>query len=307
MQYCVPDSAFIMTKIYRPHVFAIGTLGVQQRQALRAQRWSFSGTESLLEGYVQLRQRLAAGQRKHSLVVLVDLHASDPDVRECTAPLVVASVAGQISRGELRPAWLVGVSADGTTDLEVEARVAGFHHTVRVPLEGLAYQTLADMAARPAPIPQQASHPEARVAVLAYQQAAQRILDAALAAKSRLWTAEDVQAVLSWLTRYPALPDSALQQTAAQNQRLLRALGGPRAASQRLMAIAIQWQERYPLHSKILSQFLQGYERREIVKYFVEQGLYEDSRIYGCIKELPARIAAQLRVEQITAEQLDPD
>jgi hypothetical protein len=51
-----------------------------------------------------------------------------------------------------------------------------------------------------------------------------------------------------------------------------------------------------------LEQFLAGWERREIVRSFVSRHLYEDSRIYRCIKRLPKHIAQALRMAQARDE-----
>jgi hypothetical protein len=117
------------------------------------------------------------------------------------------------------------------------------------------------------------------------------------------WTTEDAVLILRWLTPYPAWPNVDQQsggknELALRTQQVVRALGGPRPARQRMEAIVAKWDKRYALHGEILRKFLDGWERRQIVRYFVNHGLYEDSRVYHCIKELPRRIAEQLRREQ---------
>jgi hypothetical protein len=142
------------------------------------------------------------------------------------------------------------------------------------------------------------------------QAVAQRVLYVVQAAQTRIWTPEEVAVVLRWLTPYPAQSGSARQstpdtETVIKIQQLLRALGGVRSARQRLDSIAEQWQARYPLHGEILRLFLDGWERREIVRHFVDRRLYEDSRIYHCIKELPRRICDQLRRDQATRHEVN--
>jgi hypothetical protein len=129
---------------------------------------------------------------------------------------------------------------------------------------------------------------------------AQRMLIAVQAAQARSWTADEVALILRWLTPYPGQEISIAE--ARRAETLLRELGGPQEAQQRLEQIAEHWQERYPLHSEILQKFLAGWERRQIVRHVVAQGFYEDSRIYACIKELPYRISRYLRRAQATRE-----
>lgn len=304
----LPERAPAMPKIYRPHVIAIGSLAQQQRHALRAARFALTSSLSLTEGYLLLRQKLAPTEDPRPLIVLVDLAVSEPNSPEWTAALLIAALARQMRRGELRTAWLIGIAPAATAALEAEAQVAGFHHIFTGPLSETDPVTLRQLAAHVAPVPHVETSPEVMIAVEVYQRTAQRVIDAVLAVSVPLWTTDDVQAVLSWLTRYPSLSGSDRQrQPNAQIRQGLRRLGGPHAAYDRLAAMAAQWQERYPLYGAILDLFLAGYERREIVKQFVDEGFYEDSRIYACIKQLPERIAAELRLEQVTSNDLDTD
>lgn len=297
----LPERAPAMPKIHRPHVIAIGSLAQQQRHALRAARFALSSSLSLAEGYLLLRQKLAQSESPRPLIVLVDLTVSEPNTPEWTAALLIAALARQMRRDELRSAWLIGIAPAATAAFEAEAQVAGLHHIVTAPLTEEDLATLRELVVHVAPIPHAETNPEVMIAVEAYQRTAQRVIDAILAVSLPLWTSDDVQAILSWLTRYPsANGGERLRQPNAQIRQGLRRLGGPHAAYERLAAMAAQWQERYPLYGAILDRFLTGYERREIVKQFVDEGFYEDSRIYACIKQLPERIAAELRLEQVT-------
>lgn len=295
-----------MPKIYRPHVIAIGSLAQQQRHTLRAARFALSSSLSLADGYLLLRQKLALNASPRPLIVLVDLTVSEPDAPEWTAALLIAALARQMRRDELCTAWLIGIAPVATAALEAETQVAGLHHIVTAPLTEEDLTTLRELVAHAAPIPHAQTSPEVMLAVEAYQRTAQRVIDAILAGAGPLWTSDDAQAVLSWLTRYPsANSGEGRRRPNPQTRQCLRRLGGPHAAYERLSAMAVQWQERYPLHGAILDLFLKGYERREIVKQFVGEGFYEDSRIYACIKQLPERIAAELRLGQVTSH--DPD
>lgn len=295
-----------MPKIHRPHVIAIGPLAQQQQHVLRDACFALSSSLSLVEGYLVLRRKLVLNERLRPLIVLVDLTVSEPDAPEWTAALLIAALARQMRRDELRTAWLIGVAPAATATLTAEAQVAGFHHIVTAPLAEEDLTTLHELAAHVAPIPHAETSPEVMLAVETYQRTAQRVIDLMLAVSVPLWTSDDVQAVLSWLTRYPsANGGERLRRPNIQISQGLQRLGGPHAAYERLSAMAVQWQERYPLHGAILKLFLKGYERREIVKQFVDENFYEDSRIYACIRQLPERIAAELRLGQVASSDSD--
>ncbi|MBV9790231.1 MAG: hypothetical protein JOZ51_18725, partial [Chloroflexi bacterium] len=207
--YCLidkllPERAPAMPKIYRPHVIAIGALAQQQRHLLRAARFAVSSSLSLSEGYLLLRQKLAMTESPRPLLVLVDLTVSDPNAPEWTAALLIAALARQMRQGELRTAWLLGIAPATTAALEADSQVAGFHHIFTAPLSESDLETLRELAEHVAPIPHSETSPEVLIAVEAYQRTAQRLIDAILAVSVPLWTSDDVQAVLSWLTRYPS-------------------------------------------------------------------------------------------------------
>jgi hypothetical protein len=100
-------------------------------------------------------------------------------------------------------------------------------------------------------------------------------------------------ALLRWFTPYPTLPDKP-RRTSGNTSRiksLLRSLGSQRRARQQLEMIATEWRQRALLHADILRKFLDGWERREIVRCFASRGLYEDSRGCHYINELPQRLS----------------
>lgn len=130
---------------------------------------------------------------------------------------------------------------------------------------------------------------------------AQRVRAATQAAQARTLTTEDVLLILRWLTAYPS--QVITHSEAARAEELLQEMGGSQVAQQRLEQIVEQWQQRYPLHSETLQKFLAGWKRREIVRYIVGQGFYEDSRVYACIKELPERISEHLRRAQLVHQE----
>jgi hypothetical protein len=292
----------------RPHALVVGAESAQQRPALRAQGFTFSHTLSLVAGYAQALHRLVPGETSRPLMILLDLQTSELNFPELTAPILVAALSREMQLGSIHPAWLIGFTADLTPNIEAEARTAGCHHILRGPITVEDAQALRQLVAQPAPLPNSEAPPDALGPILAYQLVAQRVVETVRGAQILFWTEEDVRSLLGWLTPYPVSRHEAQQRSpSVQMRRLLRALGGERGARERLLAIAEEWQTRYPLHGAILDLFLGGYERKEIVKSFVEQDLYEDSRVYACIKELPQRLAAQLRIELISINDEDED
>jgi CheY-like chemotaxis protein len=294
----------------RPYAVLITTDAVtlEQRDVLVSVGFTVVVVRSLLAGYAQIRRLLAPTQSSKPTLVLVDVLGFDLGFPEFPGLLLAAVLARHIRLGTLRPAWLVGIVPSHAPEDDTEAVAAGCQHVLRLPLTPDALVLLRSLAEKPAPIPHQDASPDAIRAIEALQRVAYRVLRAVQVAQARAWTPQEVALILRWLTPYPARSGAAQQATSradeiAQIKTLLRGLGGPRAARQRLEAIATQWQTRYPLHSAILRKFLEGWERREIVRYFVDRGLYEDSRIYYCIKDLPRRICDQFRREQAAQQE----
>jgi hypothetical protein len=271
-----------------PHALTIGALEAHTR--LRAARFTVSHAHTLLDGYAQATRRLAIQEPIRPTLILLDLAAQEPGFPELAAPQLAAVLAQEMHEGALHPAWLIGLAADLRHDQATEAHVAGCHLIFQAPLTKDLCWGFAGLVQAPA-LP-----PHRERATRAYQRAAARVLHAVQAAQIHLWTIDDARLVLGWLTRYPLPPDMLSQLHGPETRRVLRALGGPRAAHARLHAIAEAWRTRYPLHGEILWMFLDGWERRAIVSYFVSRGLYEDSRVYFCITELPKRIARELRL-----------
>lgn len=298
----------------RALLIATSTAHVELRDALAEQGFAVTMAHSLISGYVQIRRQLALSQPPHGMLILLDTMSYDPGFPEFPGTLLAAAVAGQMRTGRLRSAWLVGLSVEYRAERnDAEALIAGCQQVLHLPLKPDDPLLLRRLVALPAPIPHRDSPPEVVRAIEVLQSVAQRVLHVIESAQTRIWTPEEVAMVLRWLTPYPTLPGSTRHampdnESMPKIQQLLRALGGIRAARQRLESIAEQWQTRYPLHGEILRRFLDGWERREIVRYFVDHGLYEDSRIYHCIKELPRRICDQLRRDQASRQEtIGPD
>ncbi|MBV9787468.1 MAG: hypothetical protein JOZ51_04810 [Chloroflexi bacterium] len=289
----------------RPRALLIvtSTAHVDLRDALVEQGFAVTIARSLVAGYAQIRRLLATDQPPRPTLILLDVASYDPGFPELPGTLLAAAVAAQMRAGSLRPAWLVGISVEHHVENDSEALIAGCQRVIHLPLTSDDSQLLRRLATRPAPVPHRETQPEVIRVIEVLQAVAQRVLYVVQAAQTRIWTPEEVAVVLRWLTPYPAQSGSSRKavpetESVTKIQQLLRALGGVRSARQRLHSIAEQWQTRYPLHGEILRLFLDGWERREIVRYFVDRGLYEDSRIYHCIKELPRRICDQLRRDQ---------
>ncbi len=290
-------------RIDRRHTMVIAAKGSQfvQRTALTKHGFHVSLNHSLLDGYTQASSLLSSTSLEHTPAILVDLLSTEPLFPALSGTLLIAGLARRMRLQQLRPAWLIGLVGAPSPEQEVEADIAGCHYIATLPLTDDRILDLRRLTLDPAPIPHQTGDVDTPLHVItAFQNVAHRVIEAVQAAQAWPWTPEDVALILHWLTPYP-LPTHMTAQainnasTQARIELLLRALGGSQGARQRLEAIAGQWQHRYRLHGEILHRFLAGWERREIVRYFVEHGLYEDSRIYFCIKELPRRIAEHLR------------
>jgi hypothetical protein len=289
----------------RPEVMVIAAEAMQNelRDGLANVGFVVITPPSLLSAYAQMRRLLAPAPSARRILILVDLPTFDPGFSEFPAMLLIVAVAREMRLGQLMPAWLVALVDEGRPEKITDIKVAGCQHKAHLPLALNDLLSLRGLVEQPAPLPHAAARPAEAQMIEGLQSMANRVLHAVYEAQTHPWTPEDVVLLLCWLTPYPAW-SSVEQQTsektdlALRTQQLVRALGGPRPARQRMEAIIAKWQTRYVLHGEILRKFLNGWERRRIVRYFVDRGLYEDSRVYQCIKELPRRIAEQLRREQ---------
>lgn len=269
----------------RPHLLTIGA------QRVRLAHTSVRHATTLLAGYDLAARLLDPAQPRHPTLILLDLDATELGFSELAAPQLAAVLAHRMHRGDLHPAWLIGLAPGPAPNEDAEAYLAGCHVVLHQPLRETIFARLESLAGQPASLP-----PTDR-ATYAYQLAAERVLQAVQAAQITVWTVEEVRVLLGALTRYP-VPKAPV----SHSKRVLRALGGPERAHQRLHAMAAAWRTQRPLYAEILWQFLDGSERREIVSYFVSRHLYEDSRVYAGIKHLPERIARELQIAQGGAE-----
>ncbi|HEX6289515.1 MAG TPA: hypothetical protein VFZ66_10010 [Herpetosiphonaceae bacterium] len=287
-------------------IAAHGSTILRQRRRLVEIGFKVRTAYSLLDGYAEALQLLTAPRRTPPSLILLDVLGTEPGFPELPGSLLAAIFTRHMQAHEMRATWLVGLATQPETESETEALVGGCHHVVAAPLSDESLGMLYELVQRPAPVPSGDACAEYTRVFGVLQTVAGRVLQAVRAAHIDMWTAEDITLVLGWLTRFPTANQKAVREatiasvaSAEYIKHLLRALGGPRAARGRLETIAEEWQARYPLHSEVLGLFLEGWERREIVRHFVEQGLYEDTRVYNCIKELPMRISEQFRIDQI--------
>ena len=292
--------------VQRPQVIVIAgeTTSARIRGALAALGFRVVVEHSLLAGYEQTRRLLATTRLARPTVILIDLLLAEPGFPELTATLLVAAITRQMQLGMIHTAWRVGGIAGQHPTVSVEARALGCGEIVSLPLNDEALAKIQGIIHQPPAINRPEVAPESPDLVEMCQNIAQRVLDSVKAAQIRAWTPEDAALILSWLTPYPITTGNARQtkimvRDLPRIRQLLRSFGNQSAARQQLEQIATYWQQRYPLHGEVLQKFLDGWERREIVSYFVGQGLYEDSRVYHCIKELPQRLSDHLQRHQI--------
>ncbi|HEX6292934.1 MAG TPA: hypothetical protein VFZ66_27370 [Herpetosiphonaceae bacterium] len=268
-----------------------------KRITIGAHRWPLANApvhhaQTLLDGYTLAQRLLDRKTTPAPALILLDLHAHEPGFPELAAPQLAAVLAQQMHAGTLHPAWLIGLVTPPAPDLDAEAYLAGCHVILHRPLRTRVTALLDQLARCPASLPP--SDPATR----AYQQAAARVLPAVRVAQIPLWTATEARLLLGWLTRYPLTDALRARATSAEMKRILRTLGGAKAARRRLQSLVDAWDERFPLEADVLQFFLDGWERKEIVRFFVDQQLYEDSRVYAVINRLPERIAQEFRLAQ---------
>ena len=292
--------------VHRPQIVVIAgeTTTAKLRTALAPLGFRIVVEHSLLAGYELARRVLATSRPARPSVILIDLAMTEPGFPELTATLLVAVLMRQMQRGTIHRAWHVGGMSVQHPTLKAEATALGCQAIVGLPLNDAGVTTIQQIIDQPEPPSHPISAPQTPDLSEICQNIAQRVLDSVKAAQIRTWTPEDAALVLSWLTTYPAPPVETRGRRSTDRdltriKHLLRSFGNQHIARQQLEQIATYWQQRYPLHGEVLQKFLDGWERREIVSYFVGQGLYEDSRVYHCIKELPQRLSDHLQRHQI--------
>jgi hypothetical protein len=254
--------------------------------------------DALLDGYLMASHILAAPETSYPLMIFVEPASTDPIFPVLSGAVISAALARRMRLREIRPAWMLGLAAKCSPDQAADLQIIGCQHMLSIPFTDESLALLKHMPSQSAPIAYRTrGRSTTGRAIDAFQTMAQHIVEMVAAARPQTYTEEEITQLLRWLTAYPTRALNRAENMVGV-ERLLCALGGSDAARQTLGMIAQQWQQRHPLHSEILQQFLEGWQRREIVRHFVERGLYEDSRIYQCIHELPRRISEYLHQEQ---------
>jgi CheY-like chemotaxis protein len=249
---------------------------------------------NLRQALQQARRMLHPEQPYRRTLLLVDCKGVQPHRPDLEGPNWVAVVAQEMQQRRLHPAPIVAISGDLTEERELEARVAGCHERVlQKPLTDDDALWLRRLVMQPAVMPHAGATPEEQRMLRAFQSSSTRALHALLE-YPMTWTADDAYLLLRHLTAYPEQRDDAPDDW-ERTEVLLRCLGGSTSARELLRNIANHLATN-SVSGEILAQFLDGWQRREIVKHFVRRGLYDDSHIYNCIRDLPLRLCERLKV-----------
>lgn len=228
------------------------------------------------------------------------------DTSNVYSVLVAAGLSQQMQQRVIPHTRLIALLDTHEPERELEAQLAGCQQVLHLPLAEAALRALQRGVKPLVPLSQRTpALPPAQV-IKIFQTIADRMLHAVLEVQPDQWTAHDVSCLLYYLTPYPLYPEPTTTREAPSLHRvdmnlrieqMIRTLGGIQAARHFLTECVQLLEMQYPLHSKVLGKFLDGWQRKTIVRHFVEQGLYEDTRIYACIKELPQRIRDMLKMQ----------
>ena len=263
--------------------------------SLTAAQFAVFATTSPLTGYEYALHTL--GIRTTAILI---------DTSDVYSVLVAASLSQRVQQRVIPRIWLIALLDTHEPEREREARLAGCQWVLHLPIAESAMDMLRRQLNHPAPIPHHDLAFATMHVITTLQTIADRMLHAALEVQPDQWTAQDVTWVLSYLTPYPLYPEPKTTREAEsmglvdknlRTEQIIRTLGGIQAARQFLAECIPLLEVQYPLHSTVLAKFLDGWQRKTIVKHFVEQRLYEDTRIYACIKELPQRMSDVLKVQ----------
>lgn len=255
-------------------------------------------TTSPLDGYDYALSTLGITLPARAMAILID-------TSNVYSILVAAGLAQRMQQRAIPPTWLIALLDTQDPERALEARLAGCQHVLQLPLAEATMRTIQQLLKRPALLPHGTTEPHSVQVIQILQTIADRMLHAALEVQPDQWTAHDVMGLLYHLTAYPlySRPETkseaqrmSIKDMSLRTEQIIRTLGGIQAAREFLADCVRYLEPQYPLHSEILGKFLDGWQRKEIVRNFVERGLYEDTRIYACIKELPQRVSDILRV-----------
>ncbi|HEX6290379.1 MAG TPA: response regulator [Herpetosiphonaceae bacterium] len=265
---------------------------VLERHTLESVGFEVSVASSAVEGVEYAMSLLDLSRPAHPTVIVLDLVLPDLILQSMEGSVLAAALLGRMLDGMIHPATIVALTGELTKERKEAALFAGCSMVLTKPLLREHAEELFKIAHEPPVLPNIKVSSYKAQGFRVFRSFAEKTLnDLRNRHPLTLWSPEDAHLVLSSITPFP--PPSDVDQGRAG--ALLYALGGQAAAREELQRCATQMEKSYGLHSEILQKFLDGWERRAIVKYYVDRGFYEDSRIYTCIKELPQRISDRLK------------
>lgn len=262
-------------------------------------KFSVFATTSPFDGYDYALHTLGTLLPSHATVFLIDTN-------DVYSVLVAAGLSQRMREQVIPSAWLIALLDTQSPEREVEARLAGCQHVLHLPITEDAIGAIQQLLKRPAPLPQSDRELHPPLVTKTLQTIADRVLQSALEVQPDQWTAPDVACLLQQLTLYPIYPQAKATEheqwkqsidVQVRTEQIIRTLGGVQGAREFLADCVSYLELHYPIHSEILEKFLAGWQRKTIIRHFVNRGLYEDTRIYTCIKELPQRISDILKVQ----------
>lgn len=250
--------------------------------------------ENVTQASREIRWMLDPHREYRRTLILIDFKGVHPSRPDLEGPNWVAVVVREMQQQQLYPAPIVAISSYLNDERKLEARVAGCHECVlEKPFTDEHALWLRKLVMEPPTIPHANASPEELSLIRAFQSTSARSLQS-IFEPSVVWTADDAYLVLRCLTPYPSQRAEGPQDQ-ERTEKLLHVLGGASAARELLHRLVDLLKENGEIHGEVLGQFLSGRKRREIVKHFVDQRLYDDSHIYNSIKYLPKRLYERLK------------
>ena len=233
-----------------------------------------------------------AARFRHTLI-LVDLKGVQPGRPDLEGSNWVAVLVREMQLERLHPAYIVAITSELTQEREKEALAAGCRKVLAKPLLEEDALWLRGLTFQKPPIPHADVSPGELRMIEAFQTMSARTLEP-IFNHPVSWTTDDAYLLLLRLTLYPRQRPETPEDT-RRTETLLHSLYGAPAARELLRDVAAQLTAQGTIHGEILNMFIDGLKRREIVNNFVLRGLYDDSHIYNCIKDLPSRVAERLK------------
>jgi CheY-like chemotaxis protein len=275
---------------------------ILEKHTLESVGFEVSVATSAVEGAQYAMTLLDSAKSHHPTIIVLDLVLPDLVLQSMEGAVLAAALLGRMLDGQIHPATIVALTGELTKERKEAALFAGCSMVLTKPLLLEQAQQLFQIAQQEPVLPNIKVSSYKAQGFRVFRSFAEKTLnDLRSRQPLTLWTPEDAHLVLSSLTPFPPPPEVDQGRAGA----LMYALGGQAAAREELYRCAQQMEKLYALHSEILHKFLDGWERRAIVKYYVDHGYYEDSRIYTCIKELPLRISDRLKSR--TAQRSQPE